>query len=428
MPTLARTSSVRPWKRNGSSIERASAVAIASACSTVVPGRQQDGELVAADAGHELGAGHGGLEPRPDLAQEPVAGLVAERVVELLEVVEVDQQQRELGLGGAGLGRRLLEAREQAAAVGQPGQRVVHRVVLALGGERAQLGLELAAIGRVAHVEHVAGDAGVVQAVGGDDVEVAVAALAVDAAAASGCGRGRGGRRPRRSSRRAPSGRRGGRRLWTCVPTIASGSWASTPRIEAACQRTRRSSPTIVTTSVEFWTIEVSRRWMISEARSATNSDWPRTGASAVPMARDDVAVDLRLAHAGVRAEERAHPQPVAGERADRSAVEAAEAEADDRQQRVARGDVQDHEGGADLDQLQREREAVAPVAVDPVGGEPEREDARPRRAQRGRGAGAGHDGGGDRADQRQHEEEQPEARERRRRQLERARTKHLAQ
>ncbi len=37
------------------------------------PGREQHGELVTADAGHELGAGNGGLEPRPDLAQEPVA-------------------------------------------------------------------------------------------------------------------------------------------------------------------------------------------------------------------------------------------------------------------------------------------------------------------------------------------------------------------
>ena len=64
-------------------------------------GRQQDGELVAADAGHQVGAGHAGLQPRADLAQEPVTRLMAERVVELLEVVEVDQQQRELALGGA---------------------------------------------------------------------------------------------------------------------------------------------------------------------------------------------------------------------------------------------------------------------------------------------------------------------------------------
>ena len=125
MPTLARTSSVRPWKRNGSSIARASAAGDLLGLLDRGAGRQQDGELVAADAGHELGAGHAGLQARADLAQQPVAGLVAERVVELLEVVEVDQQQRELGLGGARGGGRLLEAGEQPAAVGEAGQRVV---------------------------------------------------------------------------------------------------------------------------------------------------------------------------------------------------------------------------------------------------------------------------------------------------------------
>ena len=179
MPTLARTSRVMPWKRKGSSIARASRAAISSALLDGRVERHQHGELVAADAGHELGVGDAGLQARADLAQQPVAGLMAERVVELLEVVEVDQQQRELGLAGAGGGRGLVEAGEQLAAVGEAGQRVVQRVVLALDGERAQLVLELAAVGRVAHVEHVALDARVVQAVDGDDVEVAVAAGAV---------------------------------------------------------------------------------------------------------------------------------------------------------------------------------------------------------------------------------------------------------
>jgi hypothetical protein len=34
-------------------------------------------------------------EPRPDLAQDLVAGVVAEGVVELLKAVQVDQQQRQ---------------------------------------------------------------------------------------------------------------------------------------------------------------------------------------------------------------------------------------------------------------------------------------------------------------------------------------------
>ena len=142
-------------------------------------GRQQDGELVAADAGDQLGAGDAGLQAGADLAQQPVAGLVAERVVELLEVVEVDQQQRQLGLRLAGRGRGVLQAREQPAPVRQAGQRVVRGVVLALGGQLAQLELELAAVAGVAHVEHVAGDGRIVQAVGGDDVEVAIPTVTV---------------------------------------------------------------------------------------------------------------------------------------------------------------------------------------------------------------------------------------------------------
>jgi hypothetical protein len=49
----------------------------------------------------------------------------------------------------------------------------------------------------------------------------------------------------------------------------------------------RSSAPTIVITSVEFWTIEVSRRWTISDVLSAALTAWTRNGASPVPMARE---------------------------------------------------------------------------------------------------------------------------------------------
>ena len=338
MPTLARTSRVRPWKRNGSSIARRERVGDDLGLLDGGAERQQHGELVAADAGHELGAGDAGLQARADLAQQPVAGVVAERVVELLEVVEVDQQQRELGLDARG--RRSWSRRGAANSLrrlARPVSGSCMRVVLALGGERAQLVLELAAVGRVAHVEHEAVDARVVQAVGGDDVEVAVAAVAVGEAqrqvarvvgAAVGVGevaveRGRG--------RPGGRGRAGG------VPTIASGSWPSTPRIDSACQRMRWSAPTIVTTSVEFWTIEVSRRWMISEAlQRGRAAPGTRNGASAMRHGAGEVGVELLVAAAGVGAEQRGHPQHVAGERAQRAAVEAAEDEAEQRQERVA--------------------------------------------------------------------------------------------
>jgi hypothetical protein len=56
--------------------------------------RQQDGELVAAEAGDGAQRVHGAHQPQADLAQQLVAQEVAERVVDLLEAVEVEDQQR----------------------------------------------------------------------------------------------------------------------------------------------------------------------------------------------------------------------------------------------------------------------------------------------------------------------------------------------
>ena len=148
-----------------------------SACSTVVPIGSSTANSSPPTRATSSAPGTPPFRRGPISCSKPVAGLVAERVVELLEVVEVDQQQRQLGLRLARSLRGVLQAREQPAPVRQPRQRVVIGVVLTLGGELAQLELELAAVGRVAHVEHVAGDGRVVQAVGRDDVEMAVAAL-----------------------------------------------------------------------------------------------------------------------------------------------------------------------------------------------------------------------------------------------------------
>ena len=51
----------------------------------------QDAELVAAEAGDHLVLLERGAQALGDLLQETVAGVVAERVVDLLEVIEVDQ-------------------------------------------------------------------------------------------------------------------------------------------------------------------------------------------------------------------------------------------------------------------------------------------------------------------------------------------------
>ena len=54
---------------------------------------QQHGELVAAEPRERVAAPERAAQPLGDVAQQPVAVVVAERVVDLLEAVEVDQQQ-----------------------------------------------------------------------------------------------------------------------------------------------------------------------------------------------------------------------------------------------------------------------------------------------------------------------------------------------
>ena len=51
--------------------------------------REQDAELVAAEAGDRVGVAQRALQPARDLLEQQVAHVVAERVVDLLEVVEI---------------------------------------------------------------------------------------------------------------------------------------------------------------------------------------------------------------------------------------------------------------------------------------------------------------------------------------------------
>ncbi len=62
-----------------------------------------------------------------DAAQQPVAGAVPERVVDELEVVEVDEQQRDRALAPPRARDRGAHARLELRAVGEPGQRVEER-------------------------------------------------------------------------------------------------------------------------------------------------------------------------------------------------------------------------------------------------------------------------------------------------------------
>ena len=70
------------------------------------------------------------------LADQVVAGVVAERVVDRLEAVDVDDHHRALAAVAGAEGDVLVELGAEAAPVEQPGQRVVV-------GEVAELGLGL---------------------------------------------------------------------------------------------------------------------------------------------------------------------------------------------------------------------------------------------------------------------------------------------
>jgi hypothetical protein len=93
--------------------------------------RQHQAELVPAQTRHHVIGSKGGGQPRTDLLQEQIAEVMAERVVDLLEVVEVDQHDRDergIRVLGDGLAELLLEQ----DPVRQVGQRIMQRLVLVL--------------------------------------------------------------------------------------------------------------------------------------------------------------------------------------------------------------------------------------------------------------------------------------------------------
>jgi len=78
---------------------------------------EQDRELVPAQAGDGVDVSQHTGQARPDLAEQLVAEVVAEGVVDLLEPVEVDDQQSGAGPGPAVSAQRLPEVVGQQLAV-----------------------------------------------------------------------------------------------------------------------------------------------------------------------------------------------------------------------------------------------------------------------------------------------------------------------
>ena len=90
---------------------------------------EDDHELVAADAGHEVRGPHVLVQPLGHVHQQLVAVGVAERVVDQLEAVEVEEEQGDVGVVDGGLLEHAGQVLLHHPAVGQPRQAVVHRLV-----------------------------------------------------------------------------------------------------------------------------------------------------------------------------------------------------------------------------------------------------------------------------------------------------------
>ena len=80
---------------------------------------EQDGELVAAEAGRGVRAADARVEAAGDLDEHLVAGGVPERVVDRLEVVEVEEDDRQAAALAAAAGDRLAHLLGEHRAVGE---------------------------------------------------------------------------------------------------------------------------------------------------------------------------------------------------------------------------------------------------------------------------------------------------------------------
>ena len=133
---------------------------------------EEDGELVAGQPARGVARPDGVGQPARDLDEEPIARAVTQRVVDRLEVVEVEEQDRRHRPVASPTCERVRDPIREQGPVGEPGERIVEGLV-------AQLGLELGSLGDVVGVDHEPGDRRVVEAVAGRPLEDAPATVAM---------------------------------------------------------------------------------------------------------------------------------------------------------------------------------------------------------------------------------------------------------
>ncbi len=86
-----------------------------------------DGEFVAAEPGQNVGFAQQRFQAGRHFDQQRIAGGMAERIVDLLEAIEVEQQNGERLLQPALPRRGFLDFLNERRAIGEPGQRVMVR-------------------------------------------------------------------------------------------------------------------------------------------------------------------------------------------------------------------------------------------------------------------------------------------------------------
>ena len=84
-------------------------------------------ELIAPEAAERIGLADGAVKASGYGLQEFITDAVAEGVVDVLEVVEIDEERRRRALGTARADKYLLDAVQYQGAVGKAGQRIMCR-------------------------------------------------------------------------------------------------------------------------------------------------------------------------------------------------------------------------------------------------------------------------------------------------------------
>ena len=90
----------------------------------MVEAAHHDGELVAAEARYRVGLSHAGIQAPCRLLEQPVANTVAQRVVDILEPVQIEVQERDFLAVTVCVPDLVFEAVTQHLAVGETGQRI----------------------------------------------------------------------------------------------------------------------------------------------------------------------------------------------------------------------------------------------------------------------------------------------------------------